>query len=315
MARQSLVAFRIISGGQTGADQGGLLAARTLHIPTRGTAPQGWITEVGPQEQLLRGFGLVECSEPGYDSRTRWNVLAADGTLLLGSYTSGGSALTAKIATDAKKPFFHVPFPTDPETLDDISAAFLRWLSEFKIHTLNVAGNRESQNPGLQEFTRNFLISALRTMKTTYREANLSDLQAIADFQIAMAQETEQLGLDRQVCTQGVLAVLNNAHLGRYYVCEMDGSVVASTLITYEWSDWRNGLVWWIQSVYVVPSARKKGVYAGLYQHLQSLAQEDKNIRGIRLYVDRRNIAAQQVYTKLGMNGEHYQVFEWMKEF
>lgn len=315
MANAIVVLRRVISGGQTGADQGGLLAARELGIPTGGAAPKGWITETGTEQQRLKGFGLVECSEPGYDARTRQNVIQSDGTLLLGSYANGGSALTAKIASEAQKPFFHVPFPSERETLDNIAESFRRWLAEFKIQTLNVAGNRESQNRGLQDFTKGFLISALRPMKTTYREASLNDLNTIADFQIGMAQETEQLQLDREVCTKGVEAVLKDAHLGRYYVCEIDGAVVASTLITYEWSDWRNGVIWWIQSVYVVPSARKQGVYAGMYRHLQSLAKEDKKIRGIRLYVDRRNEPAQQVYTKLEMNGEHYQVFEWMKDF
>jgi GNAT superfamily N-acetyltransferase len=129
-----------------------------------------------------------------------------------------------------------------------------------------------------------------------------------------MAEETEELRLDRAVCSLGVRAVLENANLGRYYVSERNGSVVASTLITYEWSDWRNGVVWWIQSVYVRPDARKMGVYAGLYRHIQTLARADTHVRGIRLYVDRRNQNAQQVYTRLGMNGDHYQVFEWMKE-
>ena len=152
-------------------------------------------------------------------------------------------------------------------------------------------------------------------MNRIYREANHHDIETIVDFQIAMAEGTEQLRLDRQVCARGVLAVLNDAQLGRYYVGEMNSAVVASTLITYEWSDWRNGLVWWIQSVYVTPEARRQGIYAGLYRHLQALALADEHVRGIRLYVDRRNATAQQVYMKLGMNGEHYHVFEWMKNF
>ena len=157
--------LRIISGGQTGADQGGLLAARALRLTSGGTAPTGWMTETGSEESLLKGFGLIECPEPGYDARTRQNVLDADGTLLLGSYAAGGSALTVKIATDAGKPFFHVPFPTslDAEGIDKVSAEFRGWLTSHKIRILNVAGNRESQNPGLQEFTRTFLISALRS--------------------------------------------------------------------------------------------------------------------------------------------------------
>ena len=147
-----------------------------------------------------------------------------------------------------------------------------------------------------------------------YREARLNDVERIVDFQLAMAQETEQIQLDRQVCTLGVQAVFRDRNLGRFYVGEVDSAAVASTLITYEWSDWRNGVVWWIQSVYVLPAARKQGIYAGLYRYVQNLARADETVRGIRLYVDRRNAPAQQVYARLGMNGDHYQVFEWMKD-
>ena len=153
---------RIISGGQTGADQGALLAARALGISTGGTAPQGWLTEAGPQEELLRGFGLVECEQPGYDSRTRANVLEADGTVIFGSYATGGSALTARLVRNAGKPFFCVAFPKPKgKQAADKVAEFREWLAENEIRTLNVAGNRESQNPGLQEFVRKFLIEAL----------------------------------------------------------------------------------------------------------------------------------------------------------
>lgn len=150
-------------------------------------------------------------------------------------------------------------------------------------------------------------------MTVLYRAAQRHDHASIVDFQIAMALETEEVTLDREVCTRGVAAVFDDPSLGRYFVAEEGGQVVASLLITYEWSDWRNGNVWWIQSVYVVPALRGRGVYAGLYQHVQTLVEADPALRGIRLYVDRRNTGAQQVYTRLGMNGEHYLVFEWMK--
>jgi GNAT superfamily N-acetyltransferase len=146
-----------------------------------------------------------------------------------------------------------------------------------------------------------------------YRAAQPSDRDVIVDFQVAMARETEDVGLDRAICTRGVAAVLADPSLGRYYVAESDGRIVASLLLTYEWSDWRNGMVWWIQSVYVVPEMRGQRVYAGLYEHVKRLAEGEEPVRGIRLYVDRRNTRAQQVYTRLGMDGEHYQVFEWMK--
>ena len=151
-------------------------------------------------------------------------------------------------------------------------------------------------------------------MTITYRPAARSDIETIVAFQIAMALETEELQLDSSTCASGVWAVFNDAALGQYYVGERNGEVVCSTLITYEWSDWRNGRVWWIQSVYVTPEARKQGLYSGLYRHIQGLARSDARIRGIRLYVDHRNRAAQEVYARLGMDGSHYRVFEWMKE-
>ena len=145
-----------------------------------------------------------------------------------------------------------------------------------------------------------------------YREAVPADASAIIDFQLAMARETEELELDREILTRGVNAVFADPGLGRYYVAENDGNVVGSLMITYEWSDWRNGMVWWIQSVYVIPELRGRGVYSGLYSYVRLLV-EAAEVRGIRLYVDKRNTVAQDVYTRLGMNGEHYLVFEWMK--
>src|SRR3954463_4560333 len=152
-------------------------------------------------------------------------------------------------------------------------------------------------------------------MEIRTRAAAVTDADDIVDFQLAMARETEDLELDAGVVARGVRAVFDDPSRGRYFLAESDGAVVASLMITYEWSDWRNGNVWWIQSVYVVPEFRQQRVYAGLYEHVKTLVNADDSLRGIRLYVDRRNVRAQQVYTRLGMNGEHYQVFEWMKTF
>jgi ribosomal protein S18 acetylase RimI-like enzyme len=146
-----------------------------------------------------------------------------------------------------------------------------------------------------------------------YREATPADAEAIVEFQVAMARETEDVTLEREVTTAGVHAVFANPSHGRYFVAESGGKPVASLMITYEWSDWRNGVVWWIQSVYVAPELRRRGVYAGLYSHVKAMVDAEPSIRGIRLYVDERNKPAQEVYTRLGMNGEHYKVFEWMK--
>lgn len=154
---------------------------------------------------------------------------------------------------------------------------------------------------------------AQRIADISYREGRGSDLPAVVAFQLAMARETEELELDCAVLTCGVEAIFADPALGRYFVAEGAGTVVASLMLTFEWSDWRNGMVWWIQSVYVVPEHRGRRIYAGLYAHVQKLAAADTGVRGIRLYVDRRNATAQHVYSRLGMNGEHYQVFEWMK--
>jgi GNAT superfamily N-acetyltransferase len=152
-------------------------------------------------------------------------------------------------------------------------------------------------------------------MTIRYREAVRADIEAIVAFQVALAQESEDLALDPATCTRGIEALFANPALGRYFVAEADGRPVASLMITLEWSDWRNGMVWWIQSVYVVEELRRQRIYAGLYEHVKQLASADPAIKGIRLYVDRRNHRAQEVYARLGMNGEHYQVFEWMKSF
>ena len=147
-----------------------------------------------------------------------------------------------------------------------------------------------------------------------FRAATLSDHPSIVDFQLAMALETEKLKLDLGTCTKGVRAVFEQDH-GNYHVCELKGEIVGSLLITYEWSDWRNGKVWWIHSVYLKPEARGKGIFSGFYSYIKNLAQADPNIRGLRLYVDNSNSHAQKVYAKIGMNGDHYRLFEWMKTF
>jgi GNAT superfamily N-acetyltransferase len=126
-----------------------------------------------------------------------------------------------------------------------------------------------------------------------------------------MALETEGLALDRAVLTEGVRALLERRVPGRYFVIDGDAGVAAQLMITYEWSDWRNGDVWWIQSVYVPPKERKKGLYRRLYEGVIARAKEE-GARGIRLYVDERNKRAQAVYAALGMDGGHYRVFERM---
>jgi hypothetical protein len=159
---------KIISGGQTGVDMGGLIAARELGIESGGIAPNGWLTENGPQEALLRGLGLTECELRGYPARTRRNIEVSNGTLLVGPYWSGGSKLTYEIAAELNRPLFHAAYSTpdlqhDRQRIDE----FRYWLERYEIGTLNVAGNRESESPGISEFTRTFLLDALRA-NTSY---------------------------------------------------------------------------------------------------------------------------------------------------
>ena len=151
-------------------------------------------------------------------------------------------------------------------------------------------------------------------MQIQIRKGEDSDRDAIARFQIAMAWETENYKLDYETVLKGVGAVLKNEKLGAYYVAVIDNQVVGSLLTTYEWSDWRNGTVLWIQSVYVDSLFRKRGVYAALYSRVKAFVEGDESLKGIRLYVDESNQKAMEVYIRLGMNGEHYRVFEWMKE-
>ena len=145
------------------------------------------------------------------------------------------------------------------------------------------------------------------------RLANQEDKFLIADFQIKMAKETEDLSLNIETVNNGVMSVFQNPHKGKYIVAEINDKVVASLMLTYEWSDWRNSVVLWIQSVYVLPEYRGKGIFKSLYIFVKNMTNEDENISGIRLYVDKTNKNAMEVYKAIGMNGEHYKLFEWMK--
>ena len=148
----------------------------------------------------------------------------------------------------------------------------------------------------------------------TIREADIADIEIITNFQLAMALESENLELDNNILSKGVKAVFEDSFKGKYYVAESDGQVVASLMTTYEWSDWRNGMVIWIQSVYVRPEFRKSGVFRRMYNHLKTLVETSNYYRGLRLYVDTSNKNAITVYQNIGMNGDHYRVFEYMKE-
>ncbi len=151
-------------------------------------------------------------------------------------------------------------------------------------------------------------------MQILVRSANPSDSKHISQFQIEMAWETEHLKLKHSIVKNGVDSVLSDPAKGQYFLAEVNSNIIGSLLVTYEWSDWRSCTILWIQSVYVKPSFRKRGVYAMLYNHVKRIAENDQSYGGIRLYVDNDNLSAQQVYSRMGMNGDHYKVFEWMKK-
>jgi len=142
------------------------------------------------------------------------------------------------------------------------------------------------------------------------RHALRDDAKAIIAGNVAMALETEDKTLDATLIDRGVQAVLNGNGKGRYWVAEMDGTTVGQIMVTHEWSDWRNGFMWWIQSVYVIESARRKGVFSKLYRHVETLARQDPECCGIRLYVERDNERAQATYLALGMTKPGYDVME-----
>ena len=145
--------------------------------------------------------------------------------------------------------------------------------------------------------------------------ASVDDLPHMVDFQLNMAFETEGLKLDKRVLENGIGSALNDSGKARYFIAKSNDKPVGMLMITTEWSDWRAGWVWWIQSVYVVPEMRGEGVFGALYSYVKELVKEMHDVMGIRLYVDKRNLRAQKVYEAVGMTGEHYATFEWMKNF
>ncbi len=141
------------------------------------------------------------------------------------------------------------------------------------------------------------------------RPAQFPDAPSLARWNVAMAHETEDRSLDVGVVMAGVRAVLEDPAKGFYLVAELAGNPVGGLMVTYEWSDWRNGAFWWIQSVYVEPGARRAGVFRRLFERVRSLAQAQGAV-GLRLYVEVDNARAQQTYASLGMSRCAYHMFE-----
>ncbi|MHC4148564.1 MAG: GNAT family N-acetyltransferase [Planctomycetota bacterium] len=145
------------------------------------------------------------------------------------------------------------------------------------------------------------------------RKGERRDSGRIVEFQVRMAEETEGFKLDREVVIEGVRGVFEEPSRGTYWVAEQDGEISGVCLAIPEWSDWRNGTVLWIHSLYVVPEARGRGIFKKLYEHLKEQVEESEELVGLRLYVDKKNRLAQEVYERLGMSKDHYELYEWLK--
>jgi len=147
-------------------------------------------------------------------------------------------------------------------------------------------------------------------MPLAIRRAAPADLEVIVEFNRRLAEESEGKTLDFAVVRPGVAAGLADPNKGIYFIAEENGIIVGQMMITLEWSDWRNGWFWWIQSVYVRTEARRRGVFRSLFQHVEELARQEPQVIGLRLYVERENRTAQDTYVSLGMEPTGYMVLE-----
>jgi len=142
------------------------------------------------------------------------------------------------------------------------------------------------------------------------RDAGPGDIEFIVDSNCKLAEETENKTLDRDVLTDGVRRGLASPDLCRYFIAEVDGRRVGTTMLTYELTDWRDGVIWWFQSVYVLEAFRNLGVFRTVYQHIEKLARGSADVRALRLYVRRDNQRALETYKALGMSDASYEVLE-----
>lgn len=144
--------------------------------------------------------------------------------------------------------------------------------------------------------------------------ATRSDIPTLIRFQQQMAHETEDLALNEETLAKGISAVFDHPPRGAYFKAIIEGKIAGCLMITYEWSEWRNASIIWIQSVYVEKEFRRQGVYSALYQHIKDIVDRQPGaFQGIRLYVEKNNRPAQHVYESLGMTEEHYLLYEWLK--
>lgn len=146
------------------------------------------------------------------------------------------------------------------------------------------------------------------------RKALNKDIDVIARYNYNLAYETENKILDMNILTKGAEAIIKDENKGIYHVCEINGEVVGQIMYTFEWSDWRNGTFLWIQSAYVNKEFRGMGVFKALYKFIRDIADNDNNICGIRLYVEKENTIAKKTYKNIGMKECNYYIYEYDKE-
>jgi GNAT superfamily N-acetyltransferase len=164
----------------------------------------------------------------------------------------------------------------------------------------------------LEHYQFEFEISEI-TMEINIRKATIADKATIVKFQLLMAKETEEIELNSEILEKGVQAILSNPTLGQYFIAESDDAIIACLMTTFEWSDWRNSMVWWLQSVYVLPEYRREGVFKKMYAYIKELISGKDEVAGIRLYMVTSNARAAKVYENVGMDGDRYKMYEWLK--
>jgi len=144
----------------------------------------------------------------------------------------------------------------------------------------------------------------------TVRDATPADIDAIIDYNRRLAEESEGKTLNPKVISAGVRRGFNSPEMCRYFVAEVDGRVAGTTMLTYELTDWRDGVVWWLQSVFVEPEHRGHGVFRSIYRHIESLAKDHPDVRALRLYVHHDNARAMKTYEAMGMTKAGYELYE-----
>ena len=158
---------KIISGCQTGADQGALAGAKEIGLLTGGMIPFGYRTDEGPRQDLAKLYNLTQSDRTDYSTRTRWNVLSSDGTLVFGNFVSPGSKLTIRYCTNLKKPYTIIGWQSTPfPWLEQVVEYLRQWCKTCSIETLNVAGNRERMNPGIHDAVKSLIIESFKDART-----------------------------------------------------------------------------------------------------------------------------------------------------